>query len=232
MKVILIKKQDEARSTKSFFFEPQETFSWQPGQYFYITLPRLIYPDERGDTRHFTISSSPTEGKLIRLTTRIRDESGYKKTLEELPIGTELQGKGPNGLFVLNEKSSKQNILIAGGIGITPFRAFIKYNVDNHLGLDFKLIYSNSDAEFVFKEELDGFSKSSDNLKIKYINTTIDGRIDQLKIANCIKEWHLEIKNIKWWIVGPPPFVTAIEDILKNLRVSEDSIETEKFTGY
>jgi len=232
VKVKLVKKQEEARSTKSFYFEPQEKFSWQPGQYFYITLPKLNYPDERGDTRHFTISSSPTEGNLIRVTTRIRDESGYKKTLDELTIGTKLQGKGPNGLFVLDEKSKKQNVFIAGGIGITPFRSFIKYNTDNHLDLQFNLIYSNSDNEFVFKEELDSISNNTDNFKIEYINTATDGRIYKAKIESYIKKWDLDLKNIKWWVVGPPPFVTAMEEILENLSVEDSNIETEKFTGY
>src|SRR3990167_3105081 len=88
MKLKLIKKQTEAKGTKSFFFEPSEKVDWLPGQYFYHTLPKLNYPDPKGATRHFTISSSPTEGNLIRLTPRVRNESGFKQTLDELPIAS------------------------------------------------------------------------------------------------------------------------------------------------
>ena len=103
MKLKLIKKILEAKGTKSFFWEPEKTVGYLPGQYYYFTLPALKYPDPKGATRHITISSSPTEGNLLRLTTRIREESGYKKTLDGLPIGAEIEGEGPNGTFVLDQ---------------------------------------------------------------------------------------------------------------------------------
>ncbi|EKD57627.1 MAG: hypothetical protein ACD_57C00206G0001, partial [uncultured bacterium] len=85
MKLKLVKKKNEAEGTKSFFFESETKVDYSPGQYFFITLPKLNYPDQRGETRHFTLSSSPTE-QLLRITTRIRPESGYKKTLDEQVI--------------------------------------------------------------------------------------------------------------------------------------------------
>ena len=101
MRLVLVDKKTEAEGTKSFFFEPEEIVSYLPGQYFYFTLPKLKFPDERGDTRHFTLSSSPTEGKTLRITTRVREESGFKKTLDELPFGSNLEGRGPNGTFYI-----------------------------------------------------------------------------------------------------------------------------------
>ena len=159
MQLQLVKKVDEARGTKSFFFNivdgylSEEKLSWEPGQYIYITLPYLNYPDERGDTRHFTISSSPTEGDLIRITIRIRQESGYKKTLDELPIGSEVEGKGPQGTFLFDSKI-EYNIFLAGGIGITPFRSIIKNVIDDKQKqkTNIHLIYSNSDNDFIFKK--------------------------------------------------------------------------------
>ena len=38
----------------------------------------------------------------------------------------------------------------------------IKYNVDKKLGIPMYLIYSNSDSEFVFKNELDLWQKEND----------------------------------------------------------------------
>jgi ferredoxin-NADP reductase len=235
MKVKLVKKVDEAKLTKSFYFESEEPVTWQAGQYFYITLPKLNYPDERGDTRHFTISGSPTEGGTIRITTRVRQESGYKKTLDELPIGTEMEGKGPNGLFTFppDHNSKVTNLVfIAGGIGITPFRSMIKYAVDKNITLPIKLLYSNSDSEFVFKNELDTWSEANQNLKIEYLDTSVSGRIDKLKLEKFIHNSNLKIENCTWWVVGPPPFVNAIEEILEELKIEEDNVKTEKFTGY
>ena len=110
MQLQLVKKVDEARGTKSFFFNivdgylSEEKLSWEPGQYIYITLPYLNYPDERGDTRHFTISSSPTEGDLIRITIRIRQESGYKKHLMNYRLDQKSKEKGHKEHFYSIQK--------------------------------------------------------------------------------------------------------------------------------
>lgn len=235
MKVKLVKKLDEAKDTKSFFFEPSEKVNWQAGQYFYITLPKLDYPDERGDTRHFTISSSSTEGGLIRITTRLRQESGFKKTLDELPLETELEGKGPNGLFALPEKikPGSKHVYLAGGIGITPFRSMIKYVADKNMNLPAYLVYSNSDSEFVFRNELDQWLQELTNLKIEYVNTSTDGRIDKTKLENLFSKWNLSFQTPPtFWVTGPPPFVNAIDEVLNELNIPEDNREIEKFTGY
>lgn len=235
MKLILINKKQEARDTYTFTFKPEERISWQAGQYIYITLPKLNYEDERGDTRHFTFANSPTENNLIQITTRIRSQSGYKKTLNELRIGSSVEGKGPNGLFIFDEKvsqKSKNNIFLAGGIGITPFRSIIKYNIDKSLHSPMHLIYSNSNDEFIFKAELDKWVKENDWLKIDYYNSSEFGHINKLKILELIRNSKLEIRNSTLWVVGPPSFVSAIEDVLEKLGIEEKNIKTEKFTGY
>ena len=249
MKLKLIKKKEEARGTKSFFFEPEREVIWLPGQYFYYTLSELKYSDPRGSTRHFTISSSPTEGHLLMLTTRIREESGYKKTLDELAIGTEIEGEGPNGTFILDENLPAQagtqgnHVLIAGGIGITPFRSFIKYNTDKKLtDVKLHLIYSNSvPEEIAFREELEGWAKNFANIKVDMTITKpeesngkwtgLTGRIDENMIRSLITN-HQSLANNSFWLCGPPPMVDAMEKVLGSLKITSVKVTSEKFTGY
>lgn len=232
MKLKLVKKIDEAKGTKSFFWEPEKAVSYQPGQYFYYTIPSLKYPDPRGTTRHFTNSASPTEGNLLRITTRIRDESGYKKSLDELPIGSEVDGEGPNGTFVLDEKDTGAHIFIAGGIGITPFRSMIKYAADKNLSVPIYLIYSNSDGDFVFGQELKEINSKSNLIKIEFYDSSKSGHLDELKIKKFIENWKLVIGNCTFWLCGPPQMVDAMEQLIGKLGVSVDRVFTEKFTGY
>src|SRR3989337_2125381 len=155
MKLTLLEKKDEAKGTKSFFWETEKPVSYLPGQFFYFTLPSLKYPDPRGATRHFTLSSSPTEGENLRSTTRIREESGYKKTLNELPLGSVIEGEGPNGKFLLDENEKGPFVFLAGGIGITPFRSMMKFATDKKLSVPIQLIYSNSiPEEIAFRPEI------------------------------------------------------------------------------
>ena len=253
MKLKLIEKRDEAESlpdgsqgTKSFFFEPEKEIKYIAGQYYYFTLPKLNYPDPRGATRHFTLSSSPTEGKIIRLTTRVRQESGFKKTLDELSIGSVIEGEGPTGTFILNENLSAQagdkspQIFLAGGIGITPFRSMIKYNIDKELNIPMHLIYSNSTVEQItFRKELEEWASSHPEfLKIDMTISKpeesqekwngIVGRID----ADLVTKLTSGLVNPTYWLCGPPPMVDALEIVLAQIKITGSRLRIEKFTGY
>ena len=234
MKLTLVKKVSEAKDTKSFFWEPEKKVSWLPGQYFYFTLPKLKYPDRRGATRHFTIASSPTENGLLRLTTRIREESGYKKTLDEIKTGESIEGEGPTGTFILDEKavqsSSSQDVqvFLAGGIGITPFRAFIKYNLDKNLNIPMYLIYSNSNSEFVYGDEM----KKLFNKNVSFYDSSKSGHLEKEWIKSFINHKSLIINHLCFWVSGPPSFVNAMEDILEELKVDSSAVHSDKFTGY
>jgi len=241
MKLKLADKRLEAKGTKSFFWESEKPLNYLPGQYFYFTIPKLNYPDPRGATRHFTLSSSPTEPPLIRNTTRIREESGYKKTLDELEIGTTIEGEGPNGTFVLDEAEKGPHVLLAGGIGITPFRSIIKYSLDKSLVASIILIYSCSvPEEIIFRKELEGYADLTQNLKL-YLTvsqpgktkngwTGLTGRIDEGMIKKLIPDY--SSLNPTFWLCGPPPMVEAMEQVLGNLNISSGKVRSEKFTGY
>lgn len=232
MKAKLVKKIEEARGTKTFFWELDKPANFLPGQYFYFTLPKLEFSDPRGETRHFTISSSPTENKF-GFTTRIREESGYKKTLDALSIGSVVEVDGPTGTLILDEsESDKNHVFLAGGIGITPFRSYIKYNVDKGLKIPMFLIYSNNNPEFVFKKELDQIAKANDYIKIAYFDSSKSGHLDAPKIKKLFDAWDLVLGTSTMWLVGPPPFVDAIEVALEKLKIDSDKIMSEKFTGY
>lgn len=220
MRLRLVKKQIEAKDTVSFFFSSSEKFTWQAGQYAYITLGEI--------TKQFTIASSPTE-EFVQVTTRIRQDSKFKQNLDKIEIGQEIEARGPFGSFVL-EKNTINNIFLAGGIGITPFRSMIKYNVDKKLNIPMFLIYSNSDSEFVFKKELDQWQKANKFVKIYYHDSSESGHLDMTKLSSLLKAYSLE--HIAFWSVGPPAFVNSMEDILEGLNIPQDQTKTEKFIGY
>lgn len=243
MKLKLIEKRDEAVGTKSFFWQPDTEVKWLAGQYYYFTLPKLNYPDPRGTTRHFSISSSPTEGSIIRFTTKVREDSGFKKTIDEMPVGSEIEGAGPNGTFILDEKDTGPHIFIAGGIGITPYRSIIKNAIDKNVNTKIYLIYSNSTPEEItFRKELEEWAKIWPNLTIaltishpeesKEGWTGLTGRVDETLIKNLLAKWALDVKTPTWWLCGPPAMTDAMEQLVGKLGITSDKMRSEKFTGY
>jgi glycine betaine catabolism B len=235
----LIDKRDEAQGTKSFIFEKPQGFFPKTGDFLYFDLEELNYPDPRGKTRHFTLSSSPTED-YISFTCRMREQSGYKKTFDELPMGTLVKARGPQGIFDFPEKDGdKPEVMIAGGIGITPYRCRIKYITDKNLNTPVHLLYANSVPEQItFKKELDEISQTNPHIKVTYFisdpdksQEKWDGRVGRIDEAS-VRELVSDIPNTIFWVCGPPPMVDAVEELLTNLGATEDLIRTEKFTGY
>ncbi len=246
MKLTLAKIKDEAKGTKSFFWQPEKSVTYRPGQYFNITIPKLIHPDDRGGTRDFSLSSSPTEGDLIRITTRIRPDSAFKMTLDTLKIGDTITGEGPNGSYILDEQRQGEHVLIAGGIGITPFRSMIKYNIDKKLtDIKLHLIYSNSfPEEITFRDELVEWDKSHENITVdmtithpeesKAQWTGLTGRIDASMISRLTLAPHSlgEVGSPTYWLCGPPAMVDAMEEAINKLHIPQERIMVEKFSGY
>lgn len=239
MKLTLVKKQEETPSTTSFFWKTDPPFNWKPGQYLYYTV-KLARPDPRGNTRHFTISASPTESE-IRLTTKPSD-SGFKKILFQLKEGDVVSGAGPRGDFVLDEETSEPQVFLAGGIGITPFRSFIKYAVDKGFKTPIHLIYSNSTPEEItFKSELDQWGSGNPNLTISYTITKpeesttpwngLTGRIDAAMISKLLSTFY-HLPSTTFWVCGPPAFTEAMEAELEKLKIDPQKVEVEQFTGY
>ncbi|HEU5120154.1 MAG TPA: FAD-dependent oxidoreductase, partial [Candidatus Nitrosocosmicus sp.] len=130
--VLLEKIKFEGTDVMSFKFNQQldkleeyykpSLFEYTAGQYAYFHLDDVI-GDDKGQTRHFTISSSPTEN-FIMLSTKIRN-SPYKQRLSGLQIGDTVNISGPEGEFILPEDYSKSVIFLSGGIGVTPFRSMM-----------------------------------------------------------------------------------------------------------
>ena len=221
----LIKKEQLINDTYSFTFARSSTFEFIPGQYIKMVL-NIDNPDDRGVSRFFTIASSPTEREHLMITTRLI-QSSFKKKLESLPIGAEVQMRGPHGMFILDEQDLRGKVYLAGGIGITPARSMLVYLRDKNLNIPFTLMvsFSNRD-EIIFQNELN--SLSNEVRKIIYVVTSEEGRIDEEKIKKNVAD----ILNSLFYISGPPGFVEAMEKLVKSLGVSEENIRAEDFPGY
>lgn len=222
-------KKQVATGTLQVTFEVAARPDFKPGQYCFITLKKLKYPDERGNRRHFSIVNSPNQKGIITFTTRESD-SGFKKTLDELPLGTEVELGPIAGVFTLPEDTSKPLVFIAGGIGITPFMSILRYLKETGNPYNITLVYSNRDQQSsVFLDELQ-------NMPCKLILTMTEdpnwtgehSRID----AGFIKEFFPDVNKNYYMVVGPPPMVEAVQKSLDGAGVSPENIKVERFTGY
>lgn len=107
-------------STTEFSFEPARPVRFLPGQYMELDLPHAK-SDGKGRRRVFSLTGSPKE-RLLKFGVRTAEPlSAAKKVLLALKPGDELTATSVGGDFVLPRDPRKPVLLIAAGIGITPF---------------------------------------------------------------------------------------------------------------
>ena len=236
MKARIKEKRDVAKRTLMVVFDLLgEEVDFRPGQYFWVTLLDPPYDDEKGPRRHITVVTSPTERGVLGLATRLRD-SAFKRSLAELPEGTEVEVEQPKGSFVLPQETDRHYVFIAGGIGITVFRSMLRYIADEGLPHRVTLVHSNRDRESTaFYDELRELEAANPNLEIVYTMTQDSGwegetrRIDAEMLRDYLGE---ELDSYTYLIAGPPAMVDGVAEALQGAGIPEDQVLPARFSGY
>lgn len=234
----LIERQEVAEGTMSFTFDLEgQRFPFKPGQYNSVTIPNPLYQDEEGSTRPFSIASSPRD-LFILIATRMRG-SAFKRTLAEVPLGTRVNFNGPMGSFTLPQDAANPLVLIAGGIGITPFRSMIKHAAEQELPHRLTLIYSaRTPQEVPFLEELHGWERENQNFRFIPTMTKPEaskqkwtGRTGYVDAA-FLRETLEGLDRLVFYAAGPPGMVDGVAQALVEAGVADDRIRAEQFSGY
>jgi ferredoxin-NADP reductase len=224
MKFTLRATKQEVNDTFSFIFAPEQPLLWKAGQLLRYVLNHAN-PDDRGVERFFSIASAPHE-KHVMLTTRFASKSSsFKKAFRKLRPGDAIEAHDLEGDFVVDD-SMKTFVFIAGGIGITPFRAILLDLDYNKKPLNVQLLYANSDNNFVYREELEALRTRHPEFRIDYIVSP--NRIDQKSIPQLVQD----IEKPMLYVSGPEPMVESMDETLKKIGVPEKRIKNDFFPGY
>jgi ferredoxin-NADP reductase len=236
MRATVKEKQEVAKGTLLVTFDLLgEEVDFQPGQYFFVTLPDLGHQDDRGLRRHITVVTSPNEKGVLGLATRLRD-TAFKNTLQEISVGAEVEVEPPKGKFVLPEDTSRPLVFIAGGIGITVFRSMLRYIHEERLPYRVTLVYSNRDVESsAFLDELQALEGELPDFRLILTMTddpSWDGdtrRID----ADWVRE-HFEgdLNRYTFMVAGPPEMAESVHGDLLAAGVAEENVTADRFSGY
>jgi len=220
--LVFLESYKESDDVYTFLFEKNQDSTWNPGQYglFSITHKKI-----KNAVRPFSIASAPTE-QTIKITTIIGDDpSEFKKAMLELKKGMKMSMQGPVGSFYAND--NKPSLLIACGIGITPFRSIIKQieAEGNELKNPIHLLYIDNKKSFVYKGEIDAITERTS------INTTYLDSMDDLHQA-INKLTDIYKSDGKYYIAGTKTIVESVSVYLRNNHISKGNIKKDVFSGY
>jgi ferredoxin-NADP reductase len=240
----LVSRTEIAEETMAFRFERPPNWSFKAGQFVDITLLNPPETDAEGNVRGFSIASAPRE-ETIMVATRMRN-TACKRVLASMSLQTEVQIEGPFGDLVLHNNSQKPAILLAGGIGITPFRSIVMRAAHEKLPHRIVVFHSNNRPEDApFLEELADLEKQNPNYKYVPTMTAIEQSHRQWsgetgiigpellsKYLNAAKGSGPGVANAIYYVAGPPGMVGAMRKMLVDWGADEDNIRTEEFAGY
>jgi ferredoxin-NADP reductase len=228
-------KREVAKGTLLVVFDLQgQQVDFTPGQYFWVELLDPPYQDEKGPRRHISVVTSPTEGNVLGLCTRLRD-TAFKRSLAELEIGDEVEVEEPKGTFLLPEDTSKEYVFIAGGIGITVFRCMLRYIADEGLPHKVTLVYSNRDRESTaFLDELQEIERTVDNVRLVLTMTDDPGWDGEARLidADVLRDHLGDLDRFTYMVAGPPPMVEGVVGALHGAGLPEEQVLADSFSGY
>ncbi|MFC1645377.1 PAS domain-containing protein, partial [Patescibacteria group bacterium] len=222
---IIDRKKVAENTTEVSFRVNEELFAFEPGQYIRLTIQSLKESVSGGNTRDFTIASSPSEKGVIRITFR-NSESAFKKSLLSMSMGSNVQAQGPLGIFTLPEGVEVPIVFVAGGVGVTPALSMLRFINDNKTGHNIQIIYANSSRDKAAHiDEMLGIAKNNSGVRI----VERVGRVNVEFIGENVDY----TDETLWYLCGVPEMTVALmRDIPNVLDVSQDNIRIEEYVGY
>lgn len=205
----------------SVVFERPRGFDYEPGDWV-----DLAFSTELRGGRTYSLSSSPTEPDLM--ITLKEGQSEIKRALAAAVPGetTRITAFGNDYEFQLDEH--RDSVLIAGGVGVAPFRSMLKEMLDAHRSGSVVLVYLNATADFLFKDELDAWQGELPEARIEYLVTHGVKRKDRERLLRGV----IPVDAHHYYVAGAEGMIESTEALLDTMGVDHDDIRIDSFGGY
>ena len=189
------------------------------GQFAFINfdIPHL------GEAHPFTISAAPNDANTLRFT--IKPLGDYTRKLSTgIKPGTTAHISPSFGHFRLRNNKSPQ-IWIAGGIGVTPFLAWLGEVTTDHPKIDFFYCIRGRDSA-PHIEEIEARAAQLPNLNLHIIDSSQMGRLTAAKIVELTGT---DVKKSSAFFCGPEVMRNALIRDLQGLGMRKSRFHYEEF---
>ena len=186
--------------------------TWRAGQFAFVK-----FPGHRFGSHPFTISSGPADHDIQFTIRALGDHtSALPATLR---LGDTMTVSAASGRFDYTTGGRRQ-VWIAAGIGITPFRAFLRAGVPGDYSID--LFYSYAAGHGAYLDEL---AAVPPHIRLHPIDTTHDGRLTADRIAQTVQA----TQPVDVYFCGPAPMREALRAGLAASGLPVTQFHAEEF---
>jgi ferredoxin-NADP reductase len=227
-----IDRQTHDTKTLRFVLSEADRLFARPGQFlvFQWNIDGELVP------RSYSISSSPAQSAYVEITSK-RVPNGHVSAFlnDRAAVGLVVEAKGPFGRFYFDEVRHKRIVLIAGGSGITPIMAMLRYIDDRCLVTPVTLIYCvRTRDDIIFEQELERLSRRLPTFRMVLVLSQPDaawngprGRLSRELIASSVEE----PQSSAFFLCGPSPFMVSVQEMLQSLDVRSECVTRESFAS-
>jgi len=228
----LLSKRTLTPTTWEFAFQPAHPVSFRPGQYLELALPHGA-ADLRGQRRIFSISSAPTADGPVTIGVKVSERSSsFKTAMLALEPGERVRATSVGGDFLLPRDPAVPVLLIAGGIGITPFASQLAHEAGGKR--DTVVIYTiSAGEELAYREQLEAsgarvvvIAPSTPANLPEHWTYAGPARLTQRSLLALVPD--VDARHAL--VSGPPALVDDARALLRSLKVRR--ITTDYFSGY
>lgn len=199
-----------------------QRITFTPGQFVYMRLMDLNGKPMDG-WHPFSVSSSSSEPYLELC---IKNLGDFTQRLLNLGPGMNVELEGAYGKFSYVNYKNRDQVWVAGGIGITPFLSMLKDLPESAYRVH--LFYCVSTAsEFVSTDVLNMLAMQKQN-NIRIIPFASDQQGRRLTV-NDIEALSGALTGKDFYLCGPGPMMESLEKQLKAKGVAGSAIHSEEF---
>lgn len=204
-------------SATEFTFTPSRPVPFEPGQYLELHLPHRA--DRRGTRRVFSIASAPEHDQISLGMRTPTDGSSFKRVLRELDEGATVQATQISGDFLLPRDPATPVVMIAGGIGVTPFASQLGSAAARGESRDVHVVYVPSrPGEVLYRDVLESAGATV---------TVLD---DTPVTADALLTAVPDLASRRAYVSGAPSLVADAATALR--RAGARRVRTDYFAGY
>ncbi len=208
---------------------PPHRYMFAAGQYV-----EFHFKDDAGEFKRFySIANAPNDENAIQFCI-VMAEDRVTNILKKLKIGDRFHVSDARGKFAL-QTPHKPIVLVAGGSGISPIRAFFQQLTVNfsappqHI---LHLVYGCKHSQHIpGKEEFLDYSKQhSRNPKLWLIAETVASEDTEVQHGNILQ--HLPaaiVPGADYYLCGPKGMIEAVKELLAAHKIPPNHIFQEKY---